>query len=355
MGTNIKEELLNEAVKKMGEKKGVFSAVLCVKSGDHHFSWTGAVGDMQKASPYFIASVTKLYVTAVVMCLIEEGRMELDDKISTYLPEEMMEGLHVLKEEDHSNDITVKHLMSNTSGIPDYFFYKQPDGKSPADELQDGKDGSWHLEKTIKLVKELPPHFEPGQKGKAKYSDTNYQLLGRIIEIITGKDMGEVFQEYIFDGLGLNNTYAYKDTSDTKPASFYYKSEKLWLPNYFVSITPEGGIVSTAEEAMIFLKEFFKGHLFPKEKIEDLKKWNLLLPPPSLFFYGVGLEKLFVPRIASPFKPITEIIGFWGQTGSFAWYNPDTDLYFTGTTNQVNGAGHAAAQKAIMKIIKSAL
>jgi D-alanyl-D-alanine carboxypeptidase len=56
------------------------------------------------------------------------------------------------------------------------------------------------------------------------------------------------------------------------------------------------------------------------------------------FYYGIGLEKLFTPKIFSPFK-----VGFWGQTGSFAWYNSDTDLYFSGTTNQINGAGHAAA------------
>lgn len=355
MGTNLKEAFLNDAVEKIGEKKGVFSAVLCVESGDHRFSWTGAVGDMQKDSRYFIASVTKLYVTTVVMCLIEEGKIELDDKISTYLPEEMMEGLHVLKAVDYSDAITIKHLLSNTSGIPDYFFHKKPNGKSPADELLEGKDEPWHLEKTINVVKELTPNFEPGKKRKAKYSDTNYQLLGKIIETITGKEMRDVFQEYIFDELGLKHTYAYQDSADTKPVPFYNKAEKLWLPNYMASITPEGGIVSTAEEAMVFLKGFFKGHFFPKEKIEDLKEWNLLLPPPSLFFYGIGLEKLFIPRIASPFKPIKEVMGFWGQTGSFAWYNPDTDLYFTGTTNQVNGAGHAAAQRAIMKIIKSAL
>ncbi|OJF93585.1 serine hydrolase [Alkalibacterium sp. 20] len=353
MGTRIKEEFLEKVVEKIGNKKGVFSAVLSVESGDNSFSWTGAAGDMQKDSQYFIASVTKLYVTTVVMCLIEEGRIEPDDKISTYLSKELMEGLHVLKAVDYSNEITVKHLISNTSGIPDYFFHKQPDGKTSASELIDGKDGSWHLEKTIKLVKELTPDFVPGKKGKAKYSDANYQLLGRIIENITGKDIGEVFQEFIFDELNLKQTYAYKDITDIKPVPFYYKSNKLWLPNYLVSITPEGGIVSTAEEVMIFLKGFFEGRFFPKEKIEDMKKWNIILPPPSLFSYGIGLEKLFVPRIISPFKPITEIIGFWGQTGSFAWYNPDTDLYFTGTTNQINGAGHSAVLKAILKIIKS--
>ena len=346
----IKEEVLDKAIQIISNKKEIFSGVLCVESGDSGFSWTGAVGSMQKDSHYFIASTTKLYVTAIVMRLIEAGKIDLDDKISKYLPKDFMEGLHVLKGVDYSNDITIKNLISNTSGIPDYFF-----GSTSGRELLDGKDEPWHLEKTINTVKELTPNFAPGKKGKAKYSDTNYQLLGRIIEIITGKNIDEVLQTYIFDELNLQHTYAYKDNTDNKPVPFYYKSKELWVPNYMASITVEGGIVSTADEAMCFLKQFFKGHFFPREKIEGLKKWNIILPPPSLFYYGIGLEKLFIPRFVSPFKPIREILGFWGQTGSFAWYHPDTDLYFTGTTNQINGAGHAAALKAILKIIKSAL
>ena len=121
------------------------------------------------------------------------------------------------------------------------------------------------------------------------------------------------------------------------------------------SIAAEGGIVSTAEEVMIFIKSFFSGHLFPGKKIDELKIWNLILPPPGMFYFGIGLEKLPTPRIISLIKPINEIIGFWGQTGSFAWYNPDTELYFTGTTNQGNGSGHNAIGNLILKIIKSVL
>ncbi len=351
----IKEDLLNECLKEIINKKNVFSAVLRVESGDHSFSWTGAAGEMQKDSQYFIASVTKLYVTAIVMRLIEEGKLKLDDHIAKYFPSEFMQGLHVLKGVEYSNEITIKHLISNTSGLPDYFFHKQANGKTAASLLLEGNDQSWDLETTIQTVKKLTPNFFPGKKGKAAYSDTNYQLLGRIIEIITEKNIDDVFKEFLFDELSLRHTYVYNDTTDKKPVSFYYKSKKLWLPDYMVSVPAEGGIVSTAEESMLFLKEFFSGRFFPKENIEKLKKWNLILPPPSLFYYGIGLEKLFTPRIISPFKPIKEIVGFWGQTGSFAWYHPDTDLYFCGTTNQINGAGHAAAGKAMLKIIKSVL
>jgi D-alanyl-D-alanine carboxypeptidase len=348
-------EFLNQTIQHIIQKKNIFSTVLCVESGDGCFSWTGAAGNMQENSPYFIASVTKLYVTAVVMRLIEEQMLDLNDRISKYLPEEYMKGLHVLRGVDYSDQITVNHLISNTSGLPDYFFHKQPDGKTAAENLLGGKDESWYLEKTIEIIKKLKPNFKPGKKGKASYSDTNYQLLGKIIEVVARKSIVEVFREIIFDELDLHHTYSYKNTADDAPVPFYYKSKKIWIPEYMASITPEGGIVSTAEESMLFLKEFFKGRFFAKEKIENLKKWNLIFPPPGLFLYGVGLEKLWIPRIVSPFKPIKEILGFWGQTGSFAWYNPQTDLYFCGTTNQIDGSGHAAAGKAIWKIIKAVL
>ncbi|MDX9770694.1 MAG: serine hydrolase domain-containing protein [Tenuifilaceae bacterium] len=354
MNTKLNETFLNQTVEKMVKSKKVFSAALCVEDGSGTFAWHGAAGEMGKDDTYFIASVTKLYVTIVVQRLIDEQKLSLDDKIAKYLPAEMVKGLHILKGTDYSNQITIRHLISNTSGIPDYFFHKQPSGKTAADELLAGKDEAWDLDKTIGLIKNLKPNFMPGKKGKANYSDTNYQILGRIIEIVTGKAIGEVFREYIFEPLGLRNTYAYSDTSDDTPTKFYYRNKELWIPKYMASVTVEGGIVSTSKEVMAVIKAFFNGTFFPKERINELKQWNLLFGP-GIFYFGVGLEKLFVPRIASPFKPIGEVLGFWGQTGSFAFYNPKTDLYFTGTTNQINGAGHQAAGSAMNKIIRKAL
>jgi len=72
----------------------------------------------------------------------------------------------------------------------------------------------------------------------------------------------EVFQSYIFVELYMSKTYVYEVENDTKPVSLYYKSNPLDLPKYIScpSFTPEGGIVSTAQETMIFLKAFFNGH-----------------------------------------------------------------------------------------------
>ena len=117
----IGENLLNNCLDGMISKKYVFSALLHVESGDGSFVWAGARGEMKPDNGYFIASVTKLYVTAVVMSLIEERKLSLEDKIAVYLPSSLYKNLHVTKGVDYSEEITVGHLISNTSGLPDYF------------------------------------------------------------------------------------------------------------------------------------------------------------------------------------------------------------------------------------------
>ncbi len=351
MSPRIDRTFVQEAVDAMVDGKNVFSAVLRVESGDGSLAITCAAGDMQPDDRYFIASVTKLYITAVVLRLRAEGRLSLDDRIVTFFPDGELDGLHVFKGTDHTGEITVQHLISNTSGLPDYFFDKTESGKSAADELLGGKDEEWPLERILEANRRIGPRFTPGQKGKVLYSDTNYELMGTIIERVCGKPIGEVLKEMIFDGLGLQDTYAFADVNDTTPAQLYYKSNPVNLPRYLTSITAEGGIVSTAEECMRFLKAFFAGRYFPADEIESLKQWNLLFRP-GMFLYGIGLEKLYVPGFLKPFYPYGDILGYWGQSSAFAWHNPKNDLYFTGTANQLGGPGHNAASRAMIKIIK---
>jgi D-alanyl-D-alanine carboxypeptidase len=354
MGTKLNDLLLNQIAQKMQRNKSVFGAVLCVEKGDSSISWVGGVGNMKAEDRYFIASVTKLYVTAVMLMLRAENSVTFTDNIYKYFPEELINGIHVLDGVDYTRDISIAHLLSNTSGIPDYFYYDKPKGEAATDLMQ-GNDQPWPLDKAIQRAKTLKPKFKPGQKGKVHYSDTNYQLLGGIIEKVTGKWIGDVFKEYIFQQLNLKDTYAFQDINDTTPVPFYYKSQEVRSPRYMASVTAEGGIVSTAKETMVFLKAFFNSFFFPKETLGELKEnWNMIYFP-GQFYFGLGLEKLWTPRLFSPFKPIKEVLGFWGQTGAFAFYNPETDLYFTGTINQASGFGHSAAYNAILKIIKSAL
>lgn len=345
--TAVSDSFLQGTVDAMLRNKHVHGAVLCVESGDGGVQWRGAAGDMAVDAQFFIASVTKLYITAVMLLLRAEGKLGFDDKVYTYFPEEMMNRIHVLNGVDYTKDITIKHLLSNASGLPDYF------SGGAADSLMAGNDKTWFLAEVLDSIKQLPPKFAPGQKGKVNYSDTNYQLLGGIIEKVTGMTMAEVFDVYIFQPLQLKHTYAYTDIADTRPVQMYHNGKRIWVPRYMASVTAEGGIVSTAGDVMLFLKAFFTGKLFPVELIDELKTdWRMIFFP-GQFSFGVGLEKLWTPRFMSPFHPVGEVLGFWGQSGAFAFYNPSHDLYFTGTVNQLNGWGHPAAHKAMTKVIKS--
>lgn len=352
MNLKLNELYFEQVTTKMLKNRSVYGAALCVESGDSSISWVKGVGNIKSEDRYFIASVTKLYITTIILILREEKKLDLADKMYSYFPIELIEGIHVLDNIDYTKEITIAHLLSNTSGIPDYFYYDKKNGNA-SNDLVSGNDQEWPLEKAIEKAKAIKPKFKPGQKGKVHYSDTNYQLLGGIIEKITGKWIGDVFNEYIFQPLNLKDTYAFHDINDTTPVPIYYKNQTVNAPKYMASITAEGGIVSNAKESMVFLKAFFNGFFFPKERIDELKQnWNMIYFP-GQFFFGLGIEKLWTPRFISPLKPIGEVIGFWGQTGAFAFYNPSTDLYFTGTVNQASGFAHSAAYNAIIKLIKS--
>ena len=349
--TGLSDEFLERTVRKMAANRSVYGAILCVEDGRGTLGWNGAAGNLKPENRYFIASVTKLYVTAVLLQLRHEGAIALDDPMSRYLPSDLIAGLHVMDGTDRSGQITIRHLMSNTSGITDYFFGKGPDGKAAAAALFAGQDEAWPLERIVDRVRTLKPRFLPGQPGKVHYSDTNYELLGRIIETVTGKPVAQVFSERIFDALGLSDTYAFTDPADASVEPMYYRNAPVHVPRYIASITPEGGIVSTASEVMRFLKAFFAGRFFPVAAIDELKQWNRIWFP-GQFDFGVGLENQIIPWIFSPFSPVGELLGFWGQSGAFAFYNPPRDLYFTGTVNQLSGFGHSAAVAAMVRILR---
>ncbi len=296
-------------------------------------SWTGAAGNLEKESSFYIASTTKLYVTAVIMYYRSRGMLTLDDTIGKYLPQSLLKGLHVLKGNDYSHVLTIRHLLAHTSGLPDYFLGKNEHGKRLYDELTEGKDQAWDVEKAIALSKTMKPLFVPGEPGKANYSDANFQLLDAIIEKISGKKLDEVFQELIYKPLGLTKTYIYSDIHDKTPKVMYYKDQPLLLPKAMTSFQGDGGIVSNSQELLIFLKGFFNGTFFPIAYIEEMKDFNPIMFPLE---NGVGMMRLKLPRIFSPFKAIPICYGHSGLSGAFAFYCPEKEVYITGTVNQIS-------------------
>lgn len=311
----------------------------------------GSAGNLNNESQYFIASVTKLFTTAVILKLRKEKKLSLDDKISKYLEGETLEELHIFKGADFSDYITIRHLLAHTSGLPDYFEDKNSVGISLENKLLSGEDSKWSFEDCIAISKTLKPLFKPGDKGKAHYSDTNFQLLGRIAENIIGKSISEIYENLIINPLELGQTFLYKDASDSTPNNFYYKDKKLIIPNAMTSFGSDGGIVSTSEELTKFIKAFFNGNIFPSEYIDELQTWNRIFFP---FQSGTGILRFKLPWIFNPLGTIPELTGHSGLSGTLAYCSPKRDLYIAGTVNQVAypDTSFKVAIKLLHKVLK---
>ncbi|EAR01264.1 serine hydrolase domain-containing protein [Maribacter sp. HTCC2170] len=324
------EKTLQTILDKKVDCKKVFGTSFAVKKGS--FVWHGTSGNLSKNQPYFIASTTKLFSTAIILKLKAENVLKLDDKISNYIDKSILSTLHIYEGKEYSERILIKHLLAHTSGLPDYFQDKGANGKSLEDELLNGNDQSWNFEQVIERAKKIPTLFAPGTKNKAHYSDTNFQLLGRIIENITDKSFYQNCNDLIINPLNLTKTYLYQDPIDSKPKTLYYRKNELNIPKAMTSFGPDGGIVSTSEDMLVFIEAFFTGKLFPSSFIDELKEWNKIFYPMRS---GIGLHLFKLPWIFNPTGVVPSFIGYSGLSGALAYYSPKENIYIAGTVNQV--------------------
>jgi CubicO group peptidase (beta-lactamase class C family) len=194
----------------------VHNAVLLVESPSKNFKFKGASGEadpnakikMEPDDLFRTASIGKMTCAALAMKLVEAGKFGLDDKISQYLPASVMAGLHEYQGQSYGAQITIRHLLGHTSGLPDYFFDGDQNGNQVPDFIElmlAQPDKFWQPEETVAYAKAyLSPFFPPGQG--FHYADTNYQLLGLIIQNVTGKALHQVYREQLFNPLGMNNS-----------------------------------------------------------------------------------------------------------------------------------------------------
>ena len=328
--TTEKEKSFQAVLDKTVDNKKVFGTSFAIKKDSS--TWQGSSGNMNIDQPYFIASTTKLFTTAIILKLRGEGKLSLDDKISKYIDKSILSGLHIYKGKEYSQDLTIKHLLSHTSGLPDYFQGKGANGKSLENEITEGNDQFWTFEQAIERTKKMASLFAPGTKGKANYSDANFQLLGKIIETITHKSYSENCQEIIIKPLGLPKTYLYQDSTDKTPKILYYKSKELNIPKAMTSFGADGGVVSTSSDMLVFIEAFFTGKLFPQTYIDELQKWNKIFFPMQS---GIGIHLFKLPWIFNPTGAVPYFIGHSGLSGALAYYSPKENIFIVGTVNQV--------------------
>ncbi len=315
---------------------------------------------MTVSTPVHIASVAKTFTAVLVLQLAEEGRLGrrgLDAPFAGFgvFDAETMSRLHRRDGVSHADRITLRHLLTHTSGLRDAMVddAERCGGPAPGSLigtlLSPGGNPSrswvpWDArpagERCVGVINFFldqgiadHPLFEPG--AGFHYSDTGFVMLGLLVQAVEGRPLHESLRARIFEPLGLANTYlAYRDDPslgpDRAPEAEVYAGEQPVLTSG-MSLSFDwggGGLVSTVADLAAFLRGLMAGRLFESgATLAEMTRWTR---PAGLDATrtGVGLG-LF--RVACNG---TELWGHSGAWGTKLAFEPRTRIVFAGTTNQ---------------------
>jgi len=298
-----------------------------------------------------LASVGKLFTATIIGMLHDKGLLNFHDRISQFLDTDLMNGLHVYKGIDYSGDITIRHLLTQTSGLNDVFF-----------QLLKKMINDPNLEMTVReAIQWGKTHLKPvGKPGKKHfYTDTNYYLLGLIIESITKKAFHETVHEMIFDPLGMENAYinGYSEpkTKAIYPSAHIYLFNINFMDDKRIARIDHagGGVVAPLSEFLIFMKALVNCQLVKKETLNTMINDDIKMGFPAIGFdYGYSIWKPKAIPLLMPKKLFCW--GCVGITGAFMFYHPQTETYVMGTFNDKSYTSKAL-RFMLMKVIKPLL
>ena len=311
-------ETLQSTLDTWRSRADIPAAVLGVANSDGR-TWLGASGTPDRTGQvslsadarFRIASITKVFVAVVVLQLVEDGKLELDDPLSRYLP-------------DYSaSRVTIRQLLNHTSGIPDY---SMSDDFNK--ELLTHREHRWTAAEVLALVKDKKHEFAAGTD--YFYSNTDYILLGEVIKEVSGRSWAQEVRRRILDPLRLNSTHiAGCETVPMPVVPGYFDADNdgdvenietggPW-PALETSEGPAGAIVSTGPDLLAFGDALFHGRLVQDSTLRAMVTEGPYHPRYSN--YGLGLE------ILRPDYRTT----IWGHGGflpgfkSALWYVPSRD------------------------------
>ncbi|MBV1857175.1 MAG: beta-lactamase family protein [Nannocystaceae bacterium] len=299
---------------------GLPGVVLAVR--DTHGTWEGSAGfvDLGRGEPMLschrtrIASVTKTFIATTVLSLAEEGLLDLDAPLSTLLPERTASL-------PNANRITTTQLLEHTSGV-----YNFLDVELVLD-LFNRPDDTWSVEACYAHALDSDAEFSPGEDWS--YSNTNYLLLGWIIEAVTGKPQEQVVGERILEPLELDETSYVVDSFDFEGVAHGYfdlMGDGALVDstqNYAnLCVGADGGMVSSARDLLTFFD-----HLLGQRDVLGEESLDRMMPSvetgdDNFPLYGAGVEAWGPPGR-------TRGIGHGGHEfgyRTFAYHFPEADV-----------------------------
>ena len=227
--------------------------VLVAKKGDIIYKKAFGTANLELNIPmqadmiFRIGSITKQFTAIAILQLVVQGKISLNDSIQKYVPDYPYKGY----------TITIENLLTQTSGIKDYMAISN---------LADYRT-NYTPKQGVDYFKNKSLEFKPGSQ--FKYSNSNYYLLGYILEIITGKSYADYLQQNIFNKAGLRNIY-YIDTTKNIPnvsqgySRFDGNLERATLENV-TTIYAAGGIMSNADDLFKWHQALYNNKLVNRE------------------------------------------------------------------------------------------
>lgn len=272
---------------------GVPGATMTVIRADGA-TWVGVSGvssvgnntPMVPGLKFRVGSLTKTFTATVILQLVQEGHFSLDDSVESILPGVIPNG----------SQISIRQLLNHTSGLFDYIQAQNPSFLYVVEIANPFRQ--WTYQELIAIANANPPYFAPGDG--FKYSNTNYVLLGMIIEKVTGNTYAQAVTSRILGPLGLYSTSV--PTTPSMPAGstqgyFYDQINNNWANTTTIDPSfagPAGNVISNSNDLVVWLNALMKGTLINAQlKAEMFTFVNLqgVVTQGSDGVYGLGLEK----------------------------------------------------------------
>ena len=250
------QAIVDEAV-----ASGVPGAVVRVETADGD-SWTGAAGvitvgggSMAPDSLFRLFSITKTITAATAFTLIDEGKLGLDDPIGAWLDASLIADL------PNSGDVTVRHLIAQTSGIRDY------DDDRLTAMIRENLERVWTPAELVALAADGEAVAPPGD-GPSYYSNTNYALLGLIIEKASGMRLADAIRARVLGPLGAADTFSWGEAGRPEPVPGYLDEGGELADVSAVDLSmlwASGDLLSTAGDTSKLLRGILAGDLLSAE------------------------------------------------------------------------------------------
>ncbi len=250
----------------------------------------------QSDTKFRLGSISKQFTALLIVKLAEEGKLKLDVPITTYLADYPKE---------NGAKITVHHLLTHTSGIPNY--------TNAPNFFKDKSRNPYTPEEFVKTFSSLPLEFTPGER--FNYSNSGYFLLGYIIEKVTGKTYEQYLQEVIFTPLKMANSgYDHSDVILKNRAAGYEKHGKKIVNAAYLDMSipyAAGSLYSTVEDLYLWDQALYTNKLLNAKSMESLYKPYISA---GRAFYGYGW---FIDDVENGDKGKLKTIGHGGGINGF--------------------------------------